>query len=76
MDKELYDKYMNAMHDAYQAVAQDIDEETFYDEAVMYELTVDADRMHIFGGITMQEQDYFYTEVPFDVKWEIFKKIR
>lgn len=75
MDKEMYQKYLNAMRRAYQAVTQDVDHETFHDQAVMFELTVDEDRMHMYGGITMEEQNYFYADVPHSIKWEMFKKI-
>ena len=76
MDKELYDKYLVAMRKAYQAMSEDVDDETFNDDEVMEEITMDADRMRIYGNLTKEEMNYFYDKVSKKIKKEIFHKIR
>jgi len=74
MEKE-YEKFKSAMRKAYEYVAQDMDEEGFNDDEIMFEVTIDADRMHMFGGLTYEEQQEFYA-LPREVKFEMFKEIR
>ena len=75
MNKDKYDKFVDAMRIAYEYVAQDMDEEGFNDDEIMFEVTTDADRMHMFGGLTYEEQQEFYA-LPHDVKFKMFLKIR
>lgn len=76
MNKELYDKYLVAMRKAYQAISEDVDDETFDDDEIMEEITIDADRMMIYGSLTREEMNYFYDKVSKKIKKEMFHKIR
>jgi hypothetical protein len=76
MDKELYDKYLNAMRRSYEVVAEDIDPDDLNDDELMLEIVTDADRMFTLGGLTWEEQKWFYNNVPHNVCVEMFHKIK
>lgn len=75
MTAEIYKKYQAAMRDAYEAVGQAVTEDELEDEELMLELTVDADRMYMFGGITLEEQKWFSNNVPWEMKRRMFKEV-
>lgn len=75
VDEEFYKKCIRAMRIAYEAVAQDMPSQDLSDFNIMFEVTTDADRMHLFDSEFTYEDQQRYYALPRSVKRGMFKDV-